>query len=121
MKPGGSMLHSQGLSDNPYPELHPLSHTDNYFFKILYNNDLYRLIGFGYCSEDGSCQYFLIVTVQEPLEIVESDHREYIIIPVIIHTVLRIGTVALKYYISECSFFFMMQYKKTFDSSLSFE
>ena len=25
MKPGGSMLHSQGLSNNPYPELIPIS------------------------------------------------------------------------------------------------
>ena len=35
MNPGGSMSHSQGLSNNPYPEPNqPIPRIDTYFFKI---------------------------------------------------------------------------------------
>jgi hypothetical protein len=38
MEPGGSMLYSQGLSNNPYPEPNkPNSSTDIYFFKVYSN------------------------------------------------------------------------------------
>jgi hypothetical protein len=38
LKPGGSMLHSQGLSNNPYPEPNqPNSSSDTHFFKIRSN------------------------------------------------------------------------------------
>ena len=35
MEPGGSMLHSQGLSNNSYPELNqPITRIDTYLFKV---------------------------------------------------------------------------------------
>ena len=38
MGPGGSMPHSQGLSNNPYPESNePTSLHYNYFFMIHFN------------------------------------------------------------------------------------
>ena len=38
MKPRGSVMHSQGLSNNPYPEPNqPNSCIDTYFFKINSN------------------------------------------------------------------------------------
>ena len=36
MEPGGSMPHSQGLSNNPYSELNnSITHIDTYLFKVL--------------------------------------------------------------------------------------
>ena len=36
MEPRDSMPHSQGLSNNPYPESnHPIPHIDTYFFKVI--------------------------------------------------------------------------------------
>ena len=38
MEPGGSMLHSQELSNNSYPEpINPVPHIDTCFFKICSN------------------------------------------------------------------------------------
>ena len=34
MEPRGSMLHSQGLSDNPQSRINQIPRTDTYFFKI---------------------------------------------------------------------------------------
>ena len=43
--PGGSMPHSQGLSNNPYPEVNqPNSSSDTYFFKI-HSNSYNLLLG----------------------------------------------------------------------------
>ena len=38
MEPGDSMSHSQGVSNNPYPEHNqPIPRTDTYFFNIQSN------------------------------------------------------------------------------------
>ena len=38
MKPGGSMPHAQGLSNNPYPSrINPILSIDNKFFKVRPN------------------------------------------------------------------------------------
>ena len=38
MEPGGSLPHSQGLSNNPYPEqINPITRIDTYFFNIHSN------------------------------------------------------------------------------------
>ena len=38
MKPEGSMPQSQGLSNNPYPEVNqPIPRIDTYFFKVNSN------------------------------------------------------------------------------------
>ena len=42
MEPGGSMLHSQELSNNPYPsQISPFPRIDAYFFKI--HSNIYSL------------------------------------------------------------------------------
>ena len=37
MKAGGSIAHSQGLSNNPYPRLNPIPCPDTYFSEIYSN------------------------------------------------------------------------------------
>ena len=43
MQPGGSMPHSQELSNKPYPgQINPFPRSDTYFFKIRFDNVLTR-------------------------------------------------------------------------------
>ena len=61
MEPGGSILHSQGLSNNPYPE--PKQPIDTYFFKIHSNIVLIYAQAFLEASFQSTLHMFLILTV----------------------------------------------------------
>ena len=58
MKPGGSMPHSQGISDNPYPDPNQPNSSYWYLFKISSNImcDIRRNIRCGY-KEPGLDEY----------------------------------------------------------------
>ena len=49
-EPGGAMPHSQGLSNNPYPELNnPIPRIDTYFYKIHSNIVFHHRLGLPKC------------------------------------------------------------------------
>jgi hypothetical protein len=52
MEPGGSMLHSQGLSNNPYPSrINSILRIDTYLFKLHSNSLLYSYLHLGFPNE----------------------------------------------------------------------